>query len=173
MNKKGKKNRMLIPTIIMGVIALILLIIGYRTGEGHHITGIKISAKLLLEILPLLFFAFIIAGMAQTLIPRELITRWIGDESGIKGILLGSLMGGLVPGGPFVMLPLSAGLLRGGAGIGVIISFVTGWSVFSIARLPIEIGFLGWQFTFIRIATTFFFPVIAGLLAQAFFGSSR
>jgi uncharacterized membrane protein YraQ (UPF0718 family) len=173
MNNKGNRNRMLIPTIIMGVIALILLIKGYRTGEGHHITGVKMSLKLLVEILPLLFFAFIIAGMAQVLVPKELIGKWIGDEAGIKGIVIGSLAGGLVPGGPFVILPLSAGLLRSGAGIGVMISFVTGWSVFSIARLPIEIGFLGWQFTFIRIATTFFFPVIAGLLAHAIFSSSR
>ncbi len=164
---------MLIPTIIMGVIALTLLVIGYRTGKGLHITGIRMSAKLLIEILPLLFFAFIIAGMAQTLIPKEQIARWIGDESGIKGIIIGSFAGGLVPGGPFIIFPLSAGLLRAGAGIGVMISFITGWSVFSIFRLPLEIGFLGWQFTFIRIVSTFFFPVISGMLARALFGAAR
>jgi uncharacterized membrane protein YraQ (UPF0718 family) len=35
-----------------------------------------------------------------------------------------------------------------------------------------EVGILGWKFTAIRVACTFFFPPIAGLIAQALFGNS-
>jgi len=98
---------MLIPTIIMGVIAVVLLVMGYLRGGGEHILGLKSGGILLLQILPLLIFAFIIAGMVPVLVPTELISTWIGAESGIRGILIGTVVGGLMPGGPYVCLPIA------------------------------------------------------------------
>jgi hypothetical protein len=49
------------------------------------------------------------------------------------------------------------------------VAFLTGWSLWAIARLPMEVGILGWKFTMVRLATTFFFPPVAGWLAHAFF----
>ena len=48
---------MLVPTIVMGVIAVILVAIGYSKGGGQHITGIKSAGEMLTQILPLLLFA--------------------------------------------------------------------------------------------------------------------
>jgi len=125
------------------------------------------------QILPLLVFAFIVAGMVQILLPRELLSKWVGAESGIRGILIGTVAGGLSPGGPYVSLPIVAGLLRSGASVGTMVAFLTGWSLWAVSRLPMEVGILGWKFTAIRIASTFFFPPIAGLLAQTFFGGVK
>lgn len=33
------------------------------------------------------FFAFIVAGRVNVLLPQKLLTKWIGAESGIRGIL--------------------------------------------------------------------------------------
>jgi uncharacterized membrane protein YraQ (UPF0718 family) len=160
---------MLLPTIIMGVIAIVLLFIGYQRGGGEHILGLKTGGSLLIQIIPLLIFAFIVAGMVQTLIPREIIARWIGVESGFRGLLIGTLMGSLTPGGPFVTMPIAAGLLRTGASVGTMVAFVTAWLLVAVTRLPLEVGLLGWKFTLIRLACTFFFPPIAGLIANLFF----
>ena len=54
---------MLIPTIVMGLLAVALLLWGYFRGQGEHVTGLKSTTTMLLEILPLLIFAFIVAGM--------------------------------------------------------------------------------------------------------------
>ena len=160
---------MLIPTIVMGVLALILLLIGYYKGQGQHISGMGQALNMTVEILPLLAFAFIIAGMIQVLLPQELLSKWVGVESGMRGILIGTVAGGLSPGGPYVSLPIVAGLLRSGASVGTMVAFLTGWSLWAIARLPMEVGIIGWEFTLIRIGSTFFFPPIAGLIAQIFF----
>ena len=160
---------MLLPTIIMGVIAIVLLFIGYQRGGGEHILGLKTGGSLLIQIIPLLIFAFIVAGMVQTLIPREIVARWIGVESGFRGLLIGTLMGSLTPGGPFVTMPIAAGLLRTGASVGTMVAFVTAWLLVAVTRLPLEVGLLGWKFTLIRLACTFFFPPIAGLIANLFF----
>lgn len=164
---------MLIPTIIMGAIAIILLLIGHQKGQGQHIVGMKLALNLTVQMLPLLVFALIVAGMVQVLLPRELLSKWIGAESGIRGILIGAAAGGLSPGGPYVNLPIVAGLLSSGASVGTMVAYLTGWSLWAINRLPMEVGILGWKFTLIRILSTFFFPPIAGLLAQAFFGGVK
>jgi len=74
-----------------------------------------------------------------------------------------------MPGGPYVSLPIAAGLLRTGASIGTMVAFLTGWSLWAITRLPLEIGIMGWKFWLIRLACTFFFPPIAGLIANRLF----
>ena len=171
MNKKRGARAMLIPTIIMGVLAITLFIISYQ--KGLHIQGFKITGSMLSQILPLLVFAMIVAGMVQVLVPREIISKWVGAESGFRGILIGSVVGGFMPGGPYISLPLAAGLLRTGASIGTMVALLTGWSLWAFSRAPMEIGILGWQFWLIRMACTFFFPPIAGLIANAFFAHTR
>ena len=47
----------------------------------------------------LFVFAFVMAGMIQVILPKELILKWIGKESGIKGILIDTIAGSLAPGG--------------------------------------------------------------------------
>ena len=160
---------MLIPTIIMGVIAVVLLFIGYQKGGGEHILGLKSAGILLLQIAPLLVFAFIVAGMMQFLIPQDIIARWIGVESGFRGLLIGSVIGGFMPGGPMTSLPVAAGLLRVGASVGTMVAFLTGWSLLAVTRLPLEIGLMGWKFSLIRLACVFFFPPIAGFIANKLF----
>ena len=164
---------MLIPTIIMAVLALVLLYIGYQKGEGQHLTGLKSAFDMLIEIVPLLVFAFVIAGMVKVLLPEELLSRWVGKESGFRGILIGTLAGGLTPGGPFVSLPVAAGFLRAGASVGTMVAFLTGWSLLAFGRLPMEVGILGWKFTAIRFASTLIFAPIAGLIAHLFFRSVK
>ena len=156
---------MVVPTILMGIIAAILFVMVFAKGDGRYMQGLEFSFRMLLQMLPLLIFAMIIAGMVQILLPPELIGKWVGTESGIRGVFIGTAAGALTPGGPYVCMPITAGLLKAGAGTGTMVAFLTSWSLISIARLPMEIGFLGIRFTIIRYLCVFFFPPIAGLLA--------
>lgn len=173
MSGKKRSSNMLIPTLVMGILAAVLLFLGYNKGQNQHIIGMKSALNMMIEILPLLIFAFIVAGMVQVILPRELLSKWMGPESGMRGIIIGTIAGGLSPGGPMVSLPIVAGLLRSGAGIGTMVAFLTGWSLWAVGRLPMEVGILGWKFTAIRLACTFFFPPIAGLIAQTLFGGFK
>jgi len=160
---------MLIPTIIMSALAIGLVLLGYFKKQGQHISGLKTALNMTIEILPLLIFSFIVAGMIQVLIPGDFLSKWIGPESGLKGILIGTAAGGIMPGGPYVSLPVAGGLLKLGASVGTMVAFLTGWSLWAVSRIPMEVGILGWKFTLIRLACTFFFPPVAGLLANLLF----
>lgn len=157
---------MLIPTIIMGIIALVLLLVGYLKGQNQHIEGLKLAFGMTSKILLMVIFAFIVSGMVQVLVPKEVLARWVGAESGWRGILIGTIAGGLTPGGPVTSMPIAAGLLQAGASISTMVAYLTGWSLWAVARLPVEIGLMGWRFTVIRLLSTFAFPFIAGFIAQ-------
>jgi len=88
---------MLMPTILMAIVAFVLIAIGYQRGE--HVAGLKQSMAMVIQILPLLSFAFIIAGMVHVLMPGDIISKWIGEGSGLKGILIGTVAGAFTPGG--------------------------------------------------------------------------
>ena len=159
---------MLIPTIIIGILAVIAVFFSYQ--KGVHIQGLKMAGGMLIQMLPILVFAIIMAGAARALIPNEIITKWIGVESGFRGIWLGTIAGSLTPGGPHVSLPIAAGLLRTGASVGTMVAFLTAWSLIGVmSALPMQFALLGWKFTLIRLACTFFFPPVAGLMANIFF----
>jgi uncharacterized membrane protein YraQ (UPF0718 family) len=153
----------------MGVVAIGLLIYAYQMGGGEHVLALKSAGQIMLQVLPMLVFVFIIAGVVQYILPMETVAKWVGTESGMRGILIGTLAGGITPGGPMVSMPIAAGLLSAGAGIGTMVAFMTGWSLWAFSRIPLEVGLMGWKFTAIRLACTFFFPIIAGLLANALF----
>jgi uncharacterized membrane protein YraQ (UPF0718 family) len=125
---------------------------------------------LFVQVVPLLLAAFLIAGLIQVLISREVVTRWLGAGSGWRGLALACLGGGLIPGGPYVYFPIAAALLKAGAGLGVLVAFVSAKNIWSLTRLPLEFALLGPRLTAIRLVVTFIIPPLSGILAEALFG---
>jgi uncharacterized membrane protein YraQ (UPF0718 family) len=164
--KKIMNSNIFWPTVVMFLIAVALFVVASLQGGSKNIAGLKSAWGMTWQILPLLLFAFITAGLVQVLIPREAIAKWVGDESGIRGILIGTLAGAFTPGGPYVSLPVAAGLLKAGAGMGTMVAFLASWSLIAVSRLPLQIGIMGWRFTLIQLVSVMIFPPIAGLIAN-------
>ena len=163
---------MLVPTLIMAGVAAGLITVAYFKGEQAHILGLKIGGRTFLEVIPLLLISFTVAGLIQALIPKEIIMNWLGKEAGIKGILMGSAAGAIIPGGPYIIFPIIGSLYRAGAGIGPMVAFLVAWALWGLSRLPYEVALVGPKFALIRIASTLIFPPIAGLIARTFFGGA-
>ena len=108
----------------------------------------------------------LLAGFAEALLPPEVVNNWLSDASGWRGIGVAWLAGILTPGGSVMGMPLVAALYKVGAGIGVLITYLTAMALMSVIRIPLEIGFYGWRLTLLRIAACLFLPPLAGILAQ-------
>jgi uncharacterized membrane protein YraQ (UPF0718 family) len=159
-------------TIILIIILLALIGVGWRSGGMEAIQdGVLSGVRTLVSVIPLLIAAFLIAGLTQILISREVIERWLSGRSGWRGILIACLAGAIIPGGPYVYYPIAGGLLLAGAGIGPLIAFVVAKNLWSLTRLPLEFALLGPQFTLIRYGLTLIIPPIVGFLAEWLFGS--
>jgi len=154
-------------TLILAAFATILLAIAFWRGQDLPLAGLLAAGRTLWRNLPLLLLGFVVAGLAQVLVPKELITRWLGAEAGVKGVLAGCVVGGLVPGAPYATFPLVAALYQGGASLGAVVGFVSAWSLWSVSRLPVEMALIDPKPALVRYAITFVVPPIAGLLAEA------
>ncbi|MBI1979577.1 MAG: permease [Elusimicrobia bacterium] len=154
---------------IFGFIVLVLSWVAHRHDPSLMIVGWKQGMGLLLKIFPILILAFAISGLVQTLVPKEAIARWLGKESGWKGIWLGCLVGAMTPGGPYTSFPIVAALHQAGAGLGTLVAYVTAWSLWAVARLPIESALISPKFMVFRLLSSLLFPPLAGGIAHIFF----
>lgn len=153
-------------TIVLAVITVVLLLIALRQGRSVAVDGLLAAWRTMRRNLLMLILGFVLAGLAQVLIPRDLITRWLGDQAGFRGILIGCVVGGIFPGSPYATFPVVASLYEAGAGIGAVVGFVTAWALWSVSRLPFEIALIAPRPALIRYGVTFLVPPIAGLLAE-------
>jgi len=156
---------------LLALVALILAVIAWnQDGIVFAWKGILAGGEILLSVIPLLIAAFLTAGLIQSLVTRELVTRWLGASSGWRGLLLACIGGALIPGGPYVYYPITGVLLQTGAGLGVLVSFILAKNLWSLSRIPLEIALLGPQLTIYRYAITFVIPPVLGFLAESLFG---
>jgi len=165
MKSNQRRIKMNPTTLVLIGVALILLIIALVQGDNLAIKGFKLAGKTLWDNLILLLVGFVIAGLMQVLLPIDLISKWLGDQAGAKGIWIGCLVGGLIPGSPYTTLPIVASLHNAGAGLGSIVGFITAWSLWSVSRLPVEIALINPRIALIRYAITFVVPPLAGYAA--------
>jgi uncharacterized protein len=153
----------------MAAVALILIIVAFLQGGLPLVgEGFLLGGQKLLEVIPLIIIAFILAGLVSISIPKRFVSKWLGREAGWKGPFLGSLVGAMVPGGPFFFYPLMATLTLAGANVGTMISFVAAKTLWNFARIPLEIAFVGAELTLIRFVITFPIPILAGAAVDFF-----
>lgn len=157
--------------ILLGMVLLALAAIAWNKGGGALAwQGLRNGTATLWSVSLLLVAAFIIAGLTQVLVSRQVIEHWLGVSAGWRGIFLGCLAGALIPGGPYVYYPIAGALLQTGASLGVLIAFITAKNLWTISRLPYEFALLGTHLTLVRFALTLVFPPLLGMLAERFFG---
>lgn len=153
-------------SIIMWVLALITGGIAFSRPGKLHIEGFKIAGESLLIMVPRITMAILISGFFSVIVPTELVANWLGKDSGMKGIFIGFVVGGLTPGGPIICFPIVAIIFKAGAGIGPLIAFLTSWSLFALHRMiGFEIPIMGLRFSMVRVSSSVILPFIAAVLA--------
>lgn len=156
-------------SIGMWVLALAAGGLAYSKPGRLHVQGANIARENLLIMVPRIVMAMLVSGFFSVIIPTELVAEWLGKDSGMKGIFIGFVVGGLTPGGPIICFPIVAIIYKAGAGIGPLIAFLTSWSVFALNRLlAFELPMMGYRFAAIRLLSSVILPFIAAVLALVF-----
>ncbi|MGL4438410.1 MAG: permease [Bosea sp. (in: a-proteobacteria)] len=153
--------------LIAGLTTLSLAIVWQRDGT-EIVRNIFIDDIWLLgEILPKVIAGTLIGELIRRLVPREVIVRWLGEGSGLRGLMIAAFIGFLFPAGPFTVFPLAAALLVIGADRGAAVAFVTGWLLIGLNRAVIwELPFFGADIVGLRMLVSCWMPVAAGLVAR-------
>lgn len=160
-------NLSLIMLIIMAAGAVLF---AWLKDRSLPLEGLWAGGRLLGGVWVELLLGFIIAGMLEVLVSPAEITAWLGTESSFRGIVAGWMAGLLLPGGPYLLFPIAANLLRTGAAPGVLIALITAKTLVSpIRMLTYEAPLLGWPMTLARCLPALLAPPLMGLIGQWIF----
>lgn len=148
----------------------VALVIAYRRDPGLPARGILATGRMLRGVWPELVLGFVLAGLVDVIVPAKVLATWLGDERSLRAIGVGWFVGLLLPGGPYLVFPIVAGLFQKGASAGAIIALVTAKTLVSpIRMLTYEAPLLGWPLTLARLIPGLFVPPLLGVIGQWLF----
>jgi uncharacterized membrane protein YraQ (UPF0718 family) len=154
----------LLVVLALGTFALAML----RGGEPAAKRALRDTGGSIARVLPILLVAIPMASFLSQLIPPQLAAAWLGPDSGMTGVLVASVVGGFIPGGPFVSFPLVLTFIKAGAGAPQMVALITAWAVLGVHRiLTWELPVLGGRFVVIRLISGCALPLLAGAIAEA------
>lgn len=155
--------------LFIAVLALIAGAVVYmRDGTSRFFDILAKDAVLLVTILPKVAAGVLVAAFLRLLLPKEVVARWIGERSGLRGLVLATLAGAIIPGGPMTIFPIATALYTSGADRGATIAFITSWLTLGINRAIVwELSFFGAEFVVIRMLVSLPVPILVGLAARA------
>jgi uncharacterized membrane protein YraQ (UPF0718 family) len=152
--------------LVIGMLVAVCAVVAWRTGGPQRVgDAVSSGASLFLGVLPNLLLGFSLAGFLHVLLPSELISRWMGAQSGFTGLLVGTVAGMLTPGGPFTHFPILASFLSKGAGVGPVCAYVAAWALIGLNRFFVwELPILGPHVAIVRFLSSLGFPPLIGWL---------
>src|SRR5438045_5535317 len=143
-------------------------IVFIRDGFDRFIAILSSDLWLFTGMLPKMAAGCLIAAFVTRLLPREVVARVVGGESGFLGILIAAMMGAVLPGGPLTIYPVAGAFLVLGADVGTAVAFITAWNLLGYNRALIwELPFFGAEFVGWRILIASPLPILAGFSARA------
>ncbi|WP_342455599.1 permease [Caloramator sp. Dgby_cultured_2] len=116
------------------------------------------------NILPEFLGVLMLVGILLAVLNPQIISKIIGKESGILGVILAAIVGSitLIPG--FVAFPTAAMLLKSGAGYTQIAAFVSTLMMVGVVTIPVEIKYFGKKITILRNLLAFIFSFIVAFI---------
>lgn len=153
---------------MLGLLGVLAVVAWYRGGSELLLEGLAGGGGMLQRFGALIVVAFLVAGVAEKLIPHDWVSRALGEDSGIRGLLIAVGAGMVTPSGPFISFPVAATLLKSGASTAAVVTYVAAWMLLAIHRFFIwEVPFLGLRTAVVRWAVCLLLPLLAGLATRA------
>jgi uncharacterized membrane protein YraQ (UPF0718 family) len=154
--------------IAIAVLVAISVMLVYRRDGLSGVLGILINdLSLFGGILPRVLAGCLLGAFIAEILPHERVSRSLGPASGLKGLLIGTAFGAILPGGPFTAYPVASALLAVGADFGATIAMVVSWTLIGYGRaVAWELPIMGTDFTLWRIVLSLPLPVLAGAFGR-------
>lgn len=138
---------------LLALVAIIYLGL-FITAPNYATTAMENSMYYVKEMLSIMPVIFILTAVIEALIPKEVILKNFGDNSGFKGGLFSLLLGSISAGPIYAAFPICKMLLSKGASVGNIFIILSSWAVIKVPMLANEAKFLGAKFMGIRWVLT-------------------
>ncbi len=130
----------------------------------------RMFLKEMIFVLPVMF---IIIGLFDVWISKEKVQKHIGENSGIKGILLVMLLAFLQSGPLYAAFPVAFLLKEKGCSSVNIFIYLSAFTMAKIPMLTFEIGFLGLNFSLLRLVLSVPVFILIGFVMGKYFDKNK
>jgi len=122
----------------------------------------------LLYMLKILPCAFILIGLFEVWVKKEVIEKHLGEESGIRGYAWVILLAGTIAGGLLVAFPIAYSLYNKGAKLSIVFTYIGAAAICRIPMTLYEASFMGVKFTMIRLLFSLPLVIITSILLEKY-----
>jgi hypothetical protein len=122
---------LLIDILLWGSVVAVGLI-AWQRGNAVLVSSLREGSLEFINIVPRIALGVIGSGYIAAVIPQEVITGWLGPNSGWLGVLTAVIAGAATPGGPVVGFSIGAVALKAGGGTPQVIAYVVAWALFGV-----------------------------------------
>ncbi len=142
--------------------AVNLAILAFFPETGRK--SVTITGSNLLEMLSVIPPIFILLGLLDVWVKRETMIKYMGEGSGIIGVLLAFFIGSAAAGPLYAAFPVAIALLRKGSKLSNVFIMLGAWSTTKIPLVLFEASALGLKFMLLRLGMN-----ILGIAVIAYF----
>jgi len=143
-------------------LVLVFLIL-FFINKDFGINALKITGHSLKEMALVIPPIFILLGLLDVWVPRETMVKYMGEKSGVIGILLALILGSAAAGPLYGAFPVAAVFMKKGVKFSNVLIFIGAWSTTKIPMFLFELTSLGSAFALTRL-----FVDIPGIIIIAF-----
>lgn len=155
--------------LIITAVFIIFAVVSYNINFdfGNSVTaGFKSAFLEMIVFIPLIF---ILIGLFEVWVPRAIIERHIGKDSGHFGIVWVILFAMLQVGPLYGAFPVAYMIWKKGASVRNIFIYLGAFTTLKIPMLSFEIGFLGLKFTLMRTLLALPVFILIAIIMEKFF----
>jgi uncharacterized membrane protein YraQ (UPF0718 family) len=150
--------------IILAVINLLILFFYPAIGKKSF----QITWSNTLEMLSVIPPVFILLGLLDVWVERETMIKFMGNNSGILGIIIAFLLGSAAAGPLYAAFPIAGVLIKKGSSFSNVLIFIGAWSTTKIPMLLFETSAIGWKFMITRFVTDIFGIMVIAYITERF-----
>lgn len=147
--------------------AFVVLTVLFREDKGAK--AAQVSWEYFKEMAIILPAVLIIMGLVTVWVERDLIVRFLGEGSGLTGIVLSFILGSIPMGPLYIAFPLAYVLLKKGARVANVVIFLSAWACIKLPIELVEFQFMGWKFALARYVSTLVVVVAMSLAVEKLF----
>ncbi len=144
------------------LILILVFVFNWDLGTKSFINA-QSSFIQMLSVLPPIM---LLLGLIDVWVPKEVLMKYMGKNSGFTGVLIAILIGSIAAGPMYAAFPFTAVLLKKGVKFSNIIIFMNAWCVTKISTLLFEISAIGYAFTLSRLVIDIPGVIIMGYLVE-------
>lgn len=133
------------------IVASIIILVTYIFSKEMGLKAIDtvwMSFKEMIIILPPIF---VLMGLLDEWVPKDVMSKYMGEGSGLKGVLISIFIGSAAAGPLYGAFPVAAVFLKKGVKLTNIFIFIGAWSTTKIPMFLFELSSMGSKFAITRL----------------------